>query len=89
NMGGDPVTIEPHVLKVDEEVRDILEKARLLSFFRKFFKFSECIFVQITEVWEDGKVVVNGLTFTILDHLIAKVFGLLLEGPVILREKTS
>eukprot|EP01018_Ginkgo_biloba_P024551 Gb_02600 [translate_table: standard] len=35
-MGGDPVTTEPLVLKVDEEVRDILEKVGLLAFFKKY-----------------------------------------------------
>eukprot|EP01018_Ginkgo_biloba_P031263 Gb_18255 [translate_table: standard] len=89
-MGGDLITTEPHVLKVDKEVRDILEKAGLLAFFRRFSRFSESISVQAAETWEDGKVVVvNSLTFTISNHLIVEVYGLPLEGAVILREKTS
>eukprot|EP01018_Ginkgo_biloba_P002354 Gb_35992 [translate_table: standard] len=89
-MGGDPITIEPPILKVDEEVRDILEKAGLISFFRKFYGFSKNISIQVTETWEDGKVVVNGLTFTISDQLITKVSSLPLEGEFsIARESLS
>eukprot|EP01018_Ginkgo_biloba_P018548 Gb_27292 [translate_table: standard] len=35
-MGGDPVTMEPTVLIMDEEVRIILEETGLLSFFKSF-----------------------------------------------------
>eukprot|EP01018_Ginkgo_biloba_P031260 Gb_18254 [translate_table: standard] len=54
-MGGDPITTEPSVLKVDEEVRGILEGAGLLSFFRKFMGFNEEISHQVVESWSDGK----------------------------------
>eukprot|EP01018_Ginkgo_biloba_P024051 Gb_01985 [translate_table: standard] len=55
-MGGDPITTEPLVLKVDEEVREILEKAGLIAFFRKFLGFSESISIQVAESWDEGKV---------------------------------
>eukprot|EP01018_Ginkgo_biloba_P021299 Gb_03857 [translate_table: standard] len=42
-MGGEPVTTEPSVLIVDEDVRSILEEARLLTFFKKFSRHSESI----------------------------------------------
>ena len=66
-MGGDLVTIEPTVLKVDEDVKDLLEKASLLEFFRKFLCFNESISVQVAETWEEGRVIVNGLKFSILE----------------------
>lgn len=43
NMGGDPVTTEPIVFKVDEDVRIFLEDAGMLTFFRKFLGHSEDI----------------------------------------------
>lgn len=42
-MGGDPITTEPAVLVVDEEVRHILEEAGFLAFFNKFKGHSEGI----------------------------------------------
>eukprot|EP01018_Ginkgo_biloba_P007637 Gb_03315 [translate_table: standard] len=55
-MGGDPVTTEPLVLKVDEEVKETLEKEGFLSFFRKFSSFSESNSIQVAELWDEGKV---------------------------------
>eukprot|EP01018_Ginkgo_biloba_P021014 Gb_37073 [translate_table: standard] len=74
-MGGDPVTTKPIVLKVDEEVRDILDRAGLLSFFRKLSGFNEDISLQVVETWNDEKVTVNGLDFIITEQLIADVSG--------------
>eukprot|EP01018_Ginkgo_biloba_P016180 Gb_10220 [translate_table: standard] len=88
-MGGDPVATKPSILRVDEEVRGILDRSGLLSFFHKFISFSEDISLQVVESWNDGKVYVNGLDFIILDQLIAKVSGLPREGEAITREKTN
>eukprot|EP01018_Ginkgo_biloba_P023420 Gb_40337 [translate_table: standard] len=88
-MGGDPVTTEPTILKVDEDVRSILEDEGLLAFFRKLAGFNEDITSQIVETWRDGKVVVNGLEFSINEGLIAEVSGLPNEGEVITRDKTN
>eukprot|EP01018_Ginkgo_biloba_P002261 Gb_17708 [translate_table: standard] len=38
---------------------------------------------------DEGKVVVNGMEFTISEQLIAKVFGLPMEGEAISRDKTN
>eukprot|EP01018_Ginkgo_biloba_P011438 Gb_30590 [translate_table: standard] len=58
NMGSDPITTEPIVLK-------------------------------IVDSWKDGKVIVNGIEFSINKMLIVEVFGLSNEGEVITRDKTN
>eukprot|EP01018_Ginkgo_biloba_P035673 Gb_06925 [translate_table: standard] len=67
-MGGDPVTTEPLMFKVDEEVRDILEKVGLLAFFRKLYGFTESISTQVVESWEERKVVAEQLTKFLKDE---------------------
>jgi len=42
-MGGDPVTTEPMILVVDEEVRSILEETSLVDFFKSFKDHSDSI----------------------------------------------
>eukprot|EP01018_Ginkgo_biloba_P015036 Gb_26367 [translate_table: standard] len=88
-MGGDPVTTEPSVLKVEQDVRGILEGAGLLSFLCKFTGFNEEISHQIVDSWSDGKVTINGIEFLINEVLIAEVFGFAKEGEVITRDKTN
>eukprot|EP01018_Ginkgo_biloba_P029318 Gb_29174 [translate_table: standard] len=88
-MGGDPVTTEPAILKVDEEARDILDRVGLLTFFQKNYGFNENISLQVVETWNDGKVTMNGLEFIITEQLIADVSGLPREGEIISKEKTN
>eukprot|EP01018_Ginkgo_biloba_P018497 Gb_23695 [translate_table: standard] len=88
-MGGEPVTTEPSMLIVDEDVRSILEEARLLSFFKKFSGHSESITNQFIESWKDGRVVVRGTEITINEALIADVSGLPNEGEVVYRAKMN
>eukprot|EP01018_Ginkgo_biloba_P004627 Gb_18352 [translate_table: standard] len=45
----------------------------------------ESVSIQVAETWEEEKVMVDGLTFTISNHLIAEVSGMPLEGAMILR----
>eukprot|EP01018_Ginkgo_biloba_P009172 Gb_23349 [translate_table: standard] len=86
-MGGKPVTIQPSVLIVDEDVRSILEEAGILSFFKKFSGHSESITNQFIESWKDGRVMVSGTEITINEALIADVSGLPNEGEVVSRDK--
>eukprot|EP01018_Ginkgo_biloba_P026278 Gb_21957 [translate_table: standard] len=79
-MGGEPVTTAPSVLIVDEDVRNILKEAGLLSFFKKFLGHSESITKQFIESWKDGRVVVSGTEITVNEALIADVSGLPNEG---------
>eukprot|EP01018_Ginkgo_biloba_P013977 Gb_31793 [translate_table: standard] len=88
-MGGDHVTIEPTILKIDKEVRSILEEAGLLPFFKKFSGHSDSITNQIVESWKDGRVSVNGLEILINEVLLVDVSALPCEGEVISRDKTS
>eukprot|EP01018_Ginkgo_biloba_P000131 Gb_34442 [translate_table: standard] len=88
-MGEDPITIERVVLKVDEEVRDILDRAGLLMFFQNKIGFNEDISLQVVKTWNDGKVTVNGLAFIIMEHLIIDVLVLPREGKIIFREKAN
>eukprot|EP01018_Ginkgo_biloba_P040070 Gb_10384 [translate_table: standard] len=88
-MGGDPLITEPSVIKIDDDVKEILEKAGLLDFFRKFTGFNESISRQVAESWDEGKVKVDGLVFTILKDFITEASGLSLEGEIINREKTN
>eukprot|EP01018_Ginkgo_biloba_P016652 Gb_17438 [translate_table: standard] len=88
-MGGDPLVTEPAVIKMDDEVKEILEKAGLMDFFRKFAGFNESISRKVAESWNEGNVKVDGLAFTIFEGLIAEVSRLPLEGKVISREKTN
>jgi len=88
-MEGDPVTTEPTVLQMEVDVKALLEKKGLLDFFRKFSGFSESISLQVADYWEEGRVKVNGLEFTISEGLISEVSGLPLEGEVVCREKTN
>eukprot|EP01018_Ginkgo_biloba_P005387 Gb_27439 [translate_table: standard] len=88
-MGGEPVTAEPAVLVVDEDVRSILEEAGLLSFFKKFGGHSENVTNQFVETWKDGRVVVSDTKILVNEALIAKVSGLSNEGEVISRDKMN
>eukprot|EP01018_Ginkgo_biloba_P030450 Gb_22959 [translate_table: standard] len=81
-MGGDPVMTEPTVLKMEEDMKGLLEKASLLDFFRKFTGFSESISLQVVDSWDEGRVKVDGLKFTISEHLISEVSVLPMEGEV-------
>eukprot|EP01018_Ginkgo_biloba_P038988 Gb_36378 [translate_table: standard] len=88
-MGGDPVTTEPAVLVVDEEVRSILEEAGFLAFFNKFKGHSEGITRRFVDSWKDGCVIVDKIDFSVSAGLIAEVSGLPNEGEVISREKMN
>eukprot|EP01018_Ginkgo_biloba_P017735 Gb_08968 [translate_table: standard] len=74
---------------MDDDVKEILDKAGLLEFFLKFTSFSESISLQAAETWDEGRVKVDELDFTISERLIAEVSGLPLDGEVICREKTN
>eukprot|EP01018_Ginkgo_biloba_P039011 Gb_11876 [translate_table: standard] len=82
-MGGDPLVTEPSAIRMDDDVKEILEKAGLLEFFRKFIGFNESISRQVAESWDEGKVKVDGLVFMISEDLIAEASDLPLEGEVI------
>eukprot|EP01018_Ginkgo_biloba_P008081 Gb_11347 [translate_table: standard] len=88
-MGGDPVTTEPDVLGVDEEVRKIIKEAGLLAFFNKFKGHSEGVTRQFIDTWKEGRVIVDKSEFLVSVGLIAEVFGLPNEGEVISREKMN
>eukprot|EP01018_Ginkgo_biloba_P024014 Gb_26078 [translate_table: standard] len=88
-MGGEPVTTEPIVLVVDEEVRNILEEAGLLAFFKKFRGHSESITNQFVNTWKDGRVVIDKIKILVNATLIAEVPGLPNDGKVISREKMN
>eukprot|EP01018_Ginkgo_biloba_P032322 Gb_32267 [translate_table: standard] len=75
-MGGESITTEPTVLKIDEDVRTILEEAGLLSFFKKTLRHGESITNQFVDSWKDGRVVVSGMEFVVSEVLIAEVSGL-------------
>eukprot|EP01018_Ginkgo_biloba_P034329 Gb_40947 [translate_table: standard] len=79
-MGADPVTTEPIMLKINEEIRSILEEAGLLSFFKNFLGHSDSITNHFVESWKDGRSSVNGLEFLISEALITEVLGLPNEG---------
>eukprot|EP01018_Ginkgo_biloba_P021373 Gb_24038 [translate_table: standard] len=80
SIGGDPVMTEPSVIKMDDDVKEILDNAGLLEFFWKFTGFSESISLQVAETWDEGRVKVDGLDFKILERLIAETSGLPLDG---------
>eukprot|EP01018_Ginkgo_biloba_P026524 Gb_28921 [translate_table: standard] len=88
-MGGDPVTTEPTVLVVDEEVRNILEEAGFLAFFNNFKGHSEGITKQFVDTWKDGRVIVDKTEILVNAGLIAEVSGLPNEGEVISKEKMN
>eukprot|EP01018_Ginkgo_biloba_P025388 Gb_18449 [translate_table: standard] len=88
-MGGDPLVTEFVVIKMDDEVKEIVEKAGVMDFFRKFIRFNVSISWQVVESWNEGNVKVDGLAFMISKGLITKVSGLPLDGEVISREKTN
>eukprot|EP01018_Ginkgo_biloba_P040074 Gb_10375 [translate_table: standard] len=67
-MGGDPVMTELSVIKMDNDVKEILDKAGLLEFFRKFTGFSESISLQVVETWDEGRVKVDSLDFMISER---------------------
>eukprot|EP01018_Ginkgo_biloba_P038087 Gb_28838 [translate_table: standard] len=81
-MGGDPVVTEP-------DVKELLDKAGLLDFFQKFSGFSESISMWIAESWDEGRVKVDSVAFTISKQLIAEASGLPADGEVICHEKTN
>eukprot|EP01018_Ginkgo_biloba_P032129 Gb_32169 [translate_table: standard] len=85
-MGGEPVTTEPSVLIVDEDVRSILEEAGLLSLFKKFSRYNESITNQFIESWKDGRVVVSGMEIIVNEALIADVLDFPNEDLGIARE---
>eukprot|EP01018_Ginkgo_biloba_P016956 Gb_16897 [translate_table: standard] len=88
-MGGEPVTIEPTVLVVDKEVKNILEEAGLLAFFKEFRGHSESITNQFVDTWKDGRVVIDKIKILVNATLIAEVSSLLNDGEVISREKMN
>eukprot|EP01018_Ginkgo_biloba_P015417 Gb_19919 [translate_table: standard] len=75
-MGGDPVTTEPVVLVVDEEVRNILEEAGFLTFFNKFKGHSEGVTRQFIDSWKEGRVSVDKSEFLVSASLIVEASGL-------------
>eukprot|EP01018_Ginkgo_biloba_P016452 Gb_37272 [translate_table: standard] len=79
-MGGEHVTTEPAVLVVDEEVRNILEEAGFLAFFKNFKGHNEGITKQFVDTWKDGRVVVDKTEIIVNAGFIAEVFGLSNEG---------
>eukprot|EP01018_Ginkgo_biloba_P016143 Gb_31689 [translate_table: standard] len=89
NMGGDLVTTESTVLKIDEDIRSILEEASMLSFFKKYSRHNDSITNQFVESWKDGRVSVNGLEFFISEVLISEVLRQRNEGETISRDKTN
>eukprot|EP01018_Ginkgo_biloba_P016428 Gb_28058 [translate_table: standard] len=56
-MGGDPVTTEPSVLKVDEEVRGILEGADLLD-----FTIYESLIAKVSGLSREGEIITKEKT---------------------------
>eukprot|EP01018_Ginkgo_biloba_P011985 Gb_15585 [translate_table: standard] len=88
-MGGDPVMTEPTVLKMEEDMKALLEKAGPLDFFQNFTGFSESISLQVVNTWDEGRVKVDDLDFIISEHLISKVLGLPMEGEVVCNEKMN
>eukprot|EP01018_Ginkgo_biloba_P038334 Gb_05467 [translate_table: standard] len=88
-MGDEHITTEPVVLVVDEEVRNILEEAGFLAFFKIFEGHSEGITKQFVDTWKDGRVVVDKTEILVNAGLIAEVSGLPNEGEVISREKMN
>eukprot|EP01018_Ginkgo_biloba_P006549 Gb_36349 [translate_table: standard] len=87
-MGGEPVTSEPSVLKIDDDVRSILEEASLLSF-KKILRHSDSITNQFVESWKDGRVLINGLEFVVSEVLIVEASSLPNEGVAISRDKMN
>eukprot|EP01018_Ginkgo_biloba_P020764 Gb_07279 [translate_table: standard] len=88
-MGGDPVTTEPVVLVVDEEVRKILEEAGFLTFFNKFKGNSDGVTRQFIDSWKEGRVSVDKSEFLVSASLIAEASGLPNESEVISKEKLN
>jgi len=88
-MGGDPVVTEPAVLKMDDKVKELFDKAGLLDFFRKFSSFSNSLSLQVVESWDEGRVKVDDLVFTISEQRITEVSSLPADGEVICHEKTN
>jgi len=82
-MGGDPIMNESSVIKMEDDVNEILDKVGLLEFFWKFTGFSESISMQVAKTWDKGRVKVDDLDFKILKRLIAEASGLPLDGEVI------
>eukprot|EP01018_Ginkgo_biloba_P027130 Gb_06378 [translate_table: standard] len=61
-MGGDPIIIEPTILKFDEDIVDS---------------------------WKDGKVIINGIKFSINEMLIIEVSRLPNKEEIIIRDKRN
>eukprot|EP01018_Ginkgo_biloba_P013399 Gb_10421 [translate_table: standard] len=77
------------VMKMEDNVKELLDKAGLLDFFKNFFDFSKSLSLQVAKRWDEGRVKVDGLVFTILEQLIAEASGLPIDGEVICRGKTN
>eukprot|EP01018_Ginkgo_biloba_P010247 Gb_13456 [translate_table: standard] len=88
-MGDEPVTTEPSVIVVDEEVRSILEEVSLLAFFKNFKGHSDSITRQFLETWKEGRLCVDKVDFVVNAALIAEVSGLPNEGEIVHREKMN
>lgn len=53
-MGVESVTTKPIVLKMDNDVMEIFEKAGLVAFFCKFVGLNESISIQVVDTWDNG-----------------------------------
>eukprot|EP01018_Ginkgo_biloba_P023599 Gb_28164 [translate_table: standard] len=69
-MGGDPVVTEPSVLKMEDDVKELHEKAGLLDFFQKFTGIAR---ESLPTPWD--RVVIQGMKYLTLEGKFRKLFG--------------
>lgn len=81
-MGGRTVHIEPIILPIFYESREILARVGWIAYFIRFQPPSEEISIEFLQNLHNGQSMVRGRQITVSDAMIAKVFGLSVEGLV-------
>jgi len=81
-MGGKTVRREPLVMEVSDRAREILVRARWISYFTRFQRPSEEITIEFLQHLKNGQSMVRGRRIIVSDAVIAEVSGMLAKGEV-------
>lgn len=73
---------EPLILVVFYAAREILARARWITYFTWFQKPNEAIAIKFLQNLQNGQSMIRGRKITVSDAVIAEVSGLPVEGPV-------
>ena len=82
NMGGRSIRREPHVLTVSDATREILARARWLTYLNCLQESNETVAIEFLQNLQENNSTVRGRHIAVTDDIITEVSGLLAIGSV-------